>query len=277
MTAQKSEIVGDNYVLPTGANDAERLELIHTVYGPISFRGLEAADISQASRVADIGCGTGTVALWMAERMGANGQVDAIDISKDQIEIAKARAVNKNAAKINFAEGSAYDPRLTPGIYDVVFCRLVLCHLKEPARAISQMVSLLKPGGRLVIVDMDLRTAFTMPHSEDYEAWLHEGSSKHDQNIGVDYQIGLRLHELILAAKLKTVFLAVEQPIFNRAPEKFLWEKTWRNALPYVISAGTMTQERGERLLAGMAQHTASDDVWVAMVKMFVAVGQKAN
>jgi ubiquinone/menaquinone biosynthesis C-methylase UbiE len=209
--------------------------------------------------------------------MGSAGQVDAIDISKEQIEVAKARPHDARIGKIKFGEGSAYEPPLPANSYDVVFCRLVLCHLKEPARAIEQMVNLLKLGGRLVLVDMDLRTAFTMPPSVDYEAWLHEGSSKHDANIGVDYQIGLRLHELLLAAKLQTTFLAADQPMFNQGPQKHLWEKTWRNALPSLISVGTMTEERGERLLGGMAKHTASEDVWVAMVKMFAAVGKKAG
>jgi ubiquinone/menaquinone biosynthesis C-methylase UbiE len=277
MTAQKKQNVGDNYVLPTGADDAGRLDLIQTVYGPISFRGLEAAGISQAKRAADIGCGTGTISRWMAQRMGPDGQVDAIDISKDQIDIAKARPVEQDSGEIDFAEGSAYEPPLSANTYDVVFCRLVLCHLKEPSRAVAQMKSLLKPGGRLVVVDMDLRTAFTMPHSEDYEAWQHSAPIKHDIKIGVDYEIGRRLHELLHAAKLQTIFLAVDQPIYNRAPEKLLWEKTWHNALPALVSAGTMPQEWGDKILAGMAKHTASEDVWVAMVKMFAAVGQKAS
>jgi SAM-dependent methyltransferase len=277
MAANFEKPVGDNYVLPTGESDAQRLDLIHAVYGPLSMSGLEAADISNARCVADIGCGTGTISRWMAQRMGSAGQVDAIDISKEQIEVAKARPHDARIGKIKFGEGSAYEPPLPANSYDIVFCRLVLCHLKEPERAIEQMVNLLKPGGRLVLVDMDLRTAFTMPPSVDYDAWLHEGSSKHDGNIGVDYQIGLRLHELLLAADMQTTYLAADQPIFNRGPEKYLWEKTWRNALPFVVSAGTMTEQRGEQLLAGMSAHTASEDVWVAMVKMFAVVGKKAG
>ena len=69
--------VGDKYVLPTGSRDASRLDVIHEVYGPISFRGLEAAGIEGARRAADIGCGTGTMSRWLAQRMGAGSRVDA--------------------------------------------------------------------------------------------------------------------------------------------------------------------------------------------------------
>ncbi len=275
MTKQAAEKVGDNYVLPTGKSDAARLDLLHAVYGPVSLRGLEAAGPAEGMRACDIGCGTGTVTRVIAAKVGKSGHVTGVDIAQAQIDIAQAEALPVTSASIEYKVGSAYEPPVKPGSCDVVFCRLVLCHLTDPAKAVAQMASLLKPGGRLVLVDMDLLSAFTMPPSEHYEAWRKESSSKHGKNIGVDYQIGLRLHELMQDANLQTIFLAADQPLFNRTPEKHLWEKTWRNALPSLAAAGTMSQERGEEILAGMARHTAGEDVWVAMVRMFAAVGLK--
>lgn len=43
MTSQTGAQVGDKYLLPTGKDDAARLDIIHAVYGPISFKGLEVA------------------------------------------------------------------------------------------------------------------------------------------------------------------------------------------------------------------------------------------
>ena len=81
MTPQSLGRVGDDYVLPTGEDDQSRLDVIHAVgTGPVSLKGLEAARIGEASRVADIGCGTGTVSRWIAQRIGPAGRVDAIDI-----------------------------------------------------------------------------------------------------------------------------------------------------------------------------------------------------
>lgn len=153
MTSTPVSEIGDKYVLPTGTDDAARLDVIHAVYGPVSIKGLEAAAVSTAARVADIGCGTGTVSRWMAARMGASGRVDAIDIAPEQIEVAKAAPVNAGSAAIHYQVGSAYEPGLPENAFDVVFCRLVLCHLKEPQKAVVQMAKLLKPGGRLVLVE----------------------------------------------------------------------------------------------------------------------------
>ncbi|MFN0194241.1 MAG: class I SAM-dependent methyltransferase [Aestuariivirga sp.] len=268
--------VGDKYALPTGATDAARLDVIHEVYAPISFRGLEAAGIGDAHRAADVGCGTGTMSRWLAERMGEGSKVDAIDISEDQLDVARASQPAAGAGTINYSLGSAYETNLPDGQYDIAFVRLVLCHLKDPDKAVAAMAKLLKSGGRLVLVDMDRYSFLAMPPSEHYRRWLERGL-QHQRNIGVNYAVGKRLHELLSGAGLETTFLAADQPIYNSGPGKHLWANTWRSTLPNLVKAGSVTQAEGEELIAGMAAHNARPDVWIAVAKMFAAVGRKAG
>jgi len=108
MTSTSRSEVGDKYVLPTGRNDAARLDVIHAVYGAVSEKGLEAAAIGAAARAADIGCGTGTVSRWMAMKMGPFGRVDAIDIASEQIEVAKSAEAQAGTSPIHYQVGSAY-------------------------------------------------------------------------------------------------------------------------------------------------------------------------
>lgn len=276
MASPTNAAVGDKYVLPTGKDDASRLDVIHAVYGPVSMKGLEAASIGAARRVADVGCGTGTVSRWMAARMGATGRVDAIDIAPEQIEVAKAAPADAGSGVMNFQVGSAYEPGLPEGAYDVVFCRLVLCHLKEPEKAVEQMARLLRRGGRLVLVDMDLRDIFTMPPCQFYQDYVEECVIPYQKKIGVDYSVGRRLPELMSRAGLKTDFVVADQPILRDGPGKHLWEKTWTFALQRAVPEGVISMERGKDLIAGMERHTASPDVWVAVAKMFAAVGKAA-
>ena len=267
--------VGDKYVLPTGSNDAARLDVIHAVYGAVSEKGLEQASIRDAARAADIGCGTGTVSRWMASRMGPAGRVDAIDIAPEQIEVAKGTEVKGGASPIHYQVGSAYEPGLPESIYDVVFCRLVLCHLKDPQEAVARMARLVRPGGRLVLVDMDMRDTFTMPACASYPAYISECAIPYQTKTGVDYSIGLKLPQLVMEARLKVDFVAADQPIFRDGPGKHLWEKTWTFALQRAVPEGVVTLERGMELIAGMEKHTANLDVWVAVAKMFAVVGRK--
>ena len=110
--AESAKRVGDDYVLPTGQDDKSRLDLIHAVYGPVSLQGLDAARIGEATRVADIGCGTGTIARWMAQRITPSGNVDAIDIAEEQVELARSSPAPPGAAPIQYHVGSAYEPGL---------------------------------------------------------------------------------------------------------------------------------------------------------------------
>jgi 2-polyprenyl-3-methyl-5-hydroxy-6-metoxy-1,4-benzoquinol methylase len=273
--AESTRRVGDDYVLPTGQHDESRLDLIHAVYGPISLRGLEAAQIGEATRVADIGCGTGTIARRMAQRIMPGGRVDAIDIAEEQVGVARSSPAPASAAPIHYQVGSAYEPGLPARSYDVVFCRLVLCHLQDPARAVAAMADLLVDGGRLVLVDMDLGDTFTMPPSLFYESCLAEVVFPYGAHIGVDYAVGVRLPALMSGAGLATESVTADQPIFRDGPEKHLWARTWAVAFPNVVAAGMLTAERSDELVSGAERHTASPDVWVAVAKMFAVIGRK--
>jgi SAM-dependent methyltransferase len=275
MTAEPVSRVGDDYVLPTGSDDRSRLDLIHAVYGPVSVSALEAGRIGACARVADVGCGTGTIARWMAERIGAAGRVDAVDVAADQVELARSTPSPAGAGAIEYHVASAYELPLPTGEFDLVFCRLVLCHLQDPASAVAEMTRLLKDGGRLVLVDFDMRSIRAMPPSSHYESIVHEVIPAIQAKLGVDYSIGTRLHELMLAAGLQTASVTTDQPVFGSAPQKFLWESTWAVAFPNAVASGFLDQAASDRLLAGAARDTASDDVWVAQAQMFAVVGQK--
>lgn len=100
------------------------------------------------ARVADLGCGTGTLALLLAEE---GHSVDGVDFSPEMV----ARAVAKTAAEpgVSILEGDAFEPPLPPATYDVVLTRHVLWALPDPVEALRRWVSLLRPEGRLVLVE----------------------------------------------------------------------------------------------------------------------------
>ncbi len=100
------------------------------------------------SRIADLGCGTGTLSLLLAEDAH---QVDGIDFSPEMIRRAAAKAGTFPGT--SFRVGDASAPELPPAAYDVVLCRHVLWALPSPAEALSRWVELLAPDGRLVLVE----------------------------------------------------------------------------------------------------------------------------
>ena len=97
--------------------------------------------------VVDLGCGTGTLALLLAEE---GFTVDAVDFSPEMVR----RAVTKLAGSGAHPRlGDAADPGLAGSSVDVVLCRHVLWALPDPVAVVRRWVAALRPSGRLVLVE----------------------------------------------------------------------------------------------------------------------------
>lgn len=97
------------------------------------------------ARVADLGCGTGTLSRLLTDE---GYVVDGLDFSPEMVRRARAKV-----PEARFVIGDASDPGLEAGAYDAVLCRHVLWALPDPSRAIGVWTDLLKPGGVLVLVE----------------------------------------------------------------------------------------------------------------------------
>lgn len=104
------------------------------------------------SEVLDLGCGTGTLTLLLAE---TGHRVHGVDLAPAMVAVARAKlaAAGVSRETTTVLEGDAADPPGEPGAYDVVLTRHVLWALPEPAAALARWVRLTRPGGRLVLVE----------------------------------------------------------------------------------------------------------------------------
>ncbi|HET9499175.1 MAG TPA: class I SAM-dependent methyltransferase [Marmoricola sp.] len=101
------------------------------------------------ARIADLGCGTGTLSVLLAED---GHHVVGIDLSEKMVAAARTKAAEAGVDAA-FAQGDAADPQLASGDFDVVLSRHVLWALPDPSRALERWVSLLAPEGRLLLVE----------------------------------------------------------------------------------------------------------------------------
>lgn len=109
--------------------------------------------------VADVGAGTGFMAAGLAQLVQ---RVHVLDGSPAMIEVARHNLSAFTNVEYHSADGQSLP--LADGSVDVAFANMYLHHCPDPLSAIREMVRILKPGGRLVITDMD---------SHPY-AWLKE-------------------------------------------------------------------------------------------------------
>jgi ubiquinone/menaquinone biosynthesis C-methylase UbiE len=118
--------------------------------------------------VLDVGCGTGFLALLLAE---LGHRVTGVDLSEGMLAAARAKAAGF-AALPAFAVGDAIAPPLPDGSFDAVTNRHLLWTLTDPARAFANWYRLLRPGGRLVVIDG--LWWMGRPAAEEPEEWEQE-------------------------------------------------------------------------------------------------------
>ncbi len=101
------------------------------------------------ARIADLGCGTGTLSVLLAQEGYA---VDGLDISPEMVDRARAKA-DAAEVSVDLEVGDAQAPDLPPASYDVVLSRHVLWAMDDPALALDRWLALLAPGGTLLLVE----------------------------------------------------------------------------------------------------------------------------
>ena len=131
--------------------ELERLRLLHQIFDPYTIKNMEAIGIAEGWRCLDVGAGAGSIAAWMSDNVGSSGSVVATDIDlkfldqliKPNLEIRRHNIVNDD---------------IENNSYDFVHCRFLLMHLNEYQVALRKMVDALKPGGWLLIEELDYTT-----------------------------------------------------------------------------------------------------------------------
>jgi SAM-dependent methyltransferase len=256
------------YALATGKTADYRLRLLHGLYGPGTRRVLLGAGLRPGMRVADLGCGVGMVTALLAELVGPEGHVVGIDASGAQLVQARER-LRAWDGNVSLVEASATATGLSRASFDLVYCRFLLIHLPDPERALCEMGALLKPGGLLVCEDGDLTTAGSEPPSAlDAFADLF---GRLGPRRGVDYTLGRRLFQMVLAADFPAPEITFNQPVIARGENKRLLELSVAEAGPAFVEVGLLTAEQLDRALIEM-RYLATDATVLALMPRMAQV-----
>jgi 2-polyprenyl-3-methyl-5-hydroxy-6-metoxy-1,4-benzoquinol methylase len=125
-------------------HDRDRwLSHLEALFDPSTVRRLESVGVARGWQALEVGAGRGSIAVWLANRVGDEGRVVAADVDTSLLE-------ELNVEQIEVIRHDVLVDDFAPASFDLVHCRAVLVHLSDPGLALERMASWLKPGGVLV-------------------------------------------------------------------------------------------------------------------------------
>jgi len=133
------------------------------IYGVGRTRAITALHLQEGSRVLDVGCGTGLNFPLLLEAVGESGQVIGVDRSPEMLEVARRKTVPRPPGNVVLVQADAVHlSRLavtgsdgSGAPFDAVICTYSLSLMGDWESAWRRASSLVRPGGRAAIVDVE--------------------------------------------------------------------------------------------------------------------------
>lgn len=263
-----------SYVMQTGDAGAVRLRILNTAYGPGTERLLDGLGDWTGKQVADLGCGTGVISATLLRRVGRAGRVVAVDAAADTLQAAMKTMTEQESSRIEWKEADVNSLPFPDASFDVAYCRLLLLHMKDPSRAIAEMIRVTKPSGYVICEDVAACNAQTFPTDSPIKK-MQDTISAMAAKAGTDWNVGLALAPLMKSAGLEVVRIETHQPSYLSGEGKRLAEYTFLEASAKMVAAKVITAEGAEQMGAAMRAFSDREDTAVYLPSMIQVVGKK--
>jgi ubiquinone/menaquinone biosynthesis C-methylase UbiE len=182
--------------------EMSRLQTQAEEFGGFVAGALQKLGLTSGMSAADIGCGTGHVTFELSRLIGPRGLAAGLDANPTAIEFCKKAAEERGVKNTRFVIGDAQKIDFESCMFDAVFSRFLLQHVKDPGRTLKEMIRIAKPGGTVMIEDCDL------------QCWTVEPEDKHVKQLwtwyesiirqkGSDPAIGRKLYSMFVQTGLK--------------------------------------------------------------------------
>jgi ubiquinone/menaquinone biosynthesis C-methylase UbiE len=224
-------------------------------------------DLRPGLHVLDVGCGPGSITCGLAERV-APGRVVGVDLSGETLAAARQDAAARGLDNLRYEEASVYALPYADATFDVGYAHQVFQHLREPARALAEMVRVLRPGGLVGVRDVDWGTVSYWP----LDPWIDRFVEVHAQawyRNGGEPRMGRRLRALFNAAGLADVQVTAAVWCYATAAETGEWGDSYADRLltspmgERIVEYGFATRADVEAMAAAFRRWAAHPDaVW---------------
>jgi predicted methyltransferase len=129
---------------------------------------MRALGITPGMTVADVGAGSGFYVELMAEAVGREGRVYAVEIAPNWIELLEQKVKDEGLSQVTVVEGTATSVELPADSVDLVFSSDTYHHFEFPQTTLDSIFGALRSGGRWVVLDYDRIPGVTPPGRMDH-------------------------------------------------------------------------------------------------------------
>jgi 2-polyprenyl-3-methyl-5-hydroxy-6-metoxy-1,4-benzoquinol methylase len=258
----------DNYVIRGGQEGYDRLKVIARAWATSTAALLDRVGVGAGQVCLDLGCGGGDVTLELAGRVGASGRVVGIDMDEVKLDLAAQDAVRAGLRNVEFRRMSV-DEWSDPAAYDLVYCRNLTQHLSRPVEVLRAMWAAVRPGGVLVVEDVEFSGAFCDPPNEWHEFW-RDSYSRVLRSRGGDPTVGRRLPRLFPAAGVDApLTVTVSQRVDLDHDAKRIPELTVAATADAIVADGIASTERVQQAIAQLGEYAADPTTMIGSARMF--------
>jgi len=124
---------------------------IDRLMADVTEAALAAAAPMPGEIVLDVGCGTGTTTLRLADAVGPSGQVLGVDISEQQLGLGRQRVSDAGTTRVQLVLDDAATHDSAPESFDLCFTRFGVMFFADPVAAFRNIRRAMKPNGRLLL------------------------------------------------------------------------------------------------------------------------------
>ena len=158
------------------------------------------------AEVLSVGCGPGVI-LSAVTAMDSFIRATGIDISRDRVQQAAER--NRENGRVKFVCGDAHAMEFPSNTFDLVYCRMLLQYLGEKERAVAEMARVAKPGGTVLLQDLDGQLLWHYPEDPGVQRTAEKVVAALAPT-GFDPFVGRKLFSLAQKAGLTNLDVQVE-------------------------------------------------------------------
>jgi SAM-dependent methyltransferase len=223
------------YVLPHGLlGEQQRLALMSALLDPVECAHIVRLGVRPGWRCLEIGCGNGSIARALAERVAPSGYVVASDIDLRYVEDLRVPCLQVRRMDV-------LQDVIEEGFYDLVVARALLHHLTPPAKAMERMVKALKPGGALLSIEPDMLPCTATDPDSIHTFW--QGWLKWSTEAGIDYFIGRKIPAWLDSLGLEDIAGEGYTAQFNGTSDwAEYWIQSMRELAPSLLKSGHVTE-----------------------------------